>query len=197
MTTRDEYQTRLTEFLGERLARVRYMELGLTEGGPPWEPRWNEHGDHDSIDYGVELSFDSGLTRRLEWWHDFDWHTVTLWDGPFEGNDQTPRFDVSRASRWEPLLGDSIVHVETTAFAARLTEGGSVQTVPTGGAPDGDPWAPYVSALTFARGAQVWIATYECRERGSMHIQGADHISVFFDRDAARAHGVLPYANLE
>lgn len=194
MTERGAYLSRLAELLGERLTRVRYMELQVV-GNPEVEPQWNSYADHDTLDFGVELSFESGLVRRLEWCNAFDWHTVSQWDGPFEGASENPRFDVSRGSRWEPLVGRTVTRVETDGFTATLSRAGEVERSEFQSiGPVGD-WAPYAVALTFEGGAFVLIATYEFdgeRARGAL---GSDHVSVFFDDAAARAHGVIPFAN--
>lgn len=196
MTAREDYDRRLTELLGQRLTRVRYNELGFGETPEP-VPRWAWYSDHDSLDFGVELSFESGLVRTLEWCNAFDWFTVSLWDGPFGGGSENPRYDVSRGSRWEPLVGTRIVRVETAGFEARLSEAGTITREVLGASPSGGEWPPFVVALTFERPPKVWIATYEQLETGERGSMCADHISVFFDGAAARKWGVLPYANLE
>ena len=151
---------RCAAVVGEVLERVVYVELDY--GG---EPMWSYWPDFDSVDHGIELHMASGQTFSLFWddrvsFVDFG---MNLSAGRVPVVADTPRLDVTEASRWRSLVG-------------RAVSGCRVIWAPVDGAPEYRN--PQTIRLDFDSD-RVLVSAFETDD-GTTVQGGGDHVTIFF-----------------
>ena len=79
--TREEFESKCSALIGERVVHVFYYELKY-EG---LEQLWSEHQDFDSLDHGLDLVMESGSSFGITWGDEFFQYGISLHPQPLNG----------------------------------------------------------------------------------------------------------------
>jgi len=167
--TRNEFESNLQSLVGERIKAIQYYEVEYENG----EVLWNYDPRFDSLDYGLDLVMESGLTKGIIWGSEFCQYGISMVSQSLSLELRGGRkIDVSNTSRWKDIIGREIENVkiiwswekEVGLFKKKI-------------------YYPQDLILTFSGEKSVFISAMEIRE-GS-HFGMADNITVFFNKNDA------------
>ena len=181
-----EFEKRVKELVGHRIARVRYHEIDYHDanGKPLPDPMWSWCPDFDSLDHGLDFTMEDGTVFYLTWGAEFEQYGLTIQRDALHDVSAVRVWDVTGCSRWTPLLGQEITAAGT--FWSWISPGEN-------GAERSD--YPQDIQLTFESGERVFLSAYEVREDG-FRMGMMDNVTVFFDSTVAESHQVGPFAQL-
>lgn len=169
--------------VGHRIDTVRYHELLYTdaEGTLLPEPEWNWHPDFDSMEHAVELTMQDGAVFYLTWSSGFEQYNISVQSEPLHDVSAVRVWEVTKTSRWTPLLGQKIVAADSYWSWTSLFDGSQRIDYPQD------------IRLAFEDGTHVYVSAFEARPDGSRY-GGTDHVTVFFDDGVAKANRIGPFA---
>jgi hypothetical protein len=162
---------------GQRLSGVAYFEIGYDGSS---KPAWNRDPDFDSLDYGLELRFESGDVCWISWGNDFYTYALRIEINTHEDRGRMRVWEVSETSRWRSLVGQEITGAQI------YWDWQQVGSHPR-------QWGPQDLELTFQGGAVVFISALEIAP-GHDPFGHTNNVTVIFDEHVARRYPVGPFA---
>ena len=184
--TRKEHEKRVQELVGSTLAEVLYFEIDYHDeaGAPLTKPLWDWNGRFDSLDFGLELRTGEEDAFWISWGHEFFQYDIEVERNTQDDRSRMRMWNVSRESRWQPLLGKKITGVHTYWSWVEQTSGQGRERIQF----------PQDLAVSFETGATVYLSAFEIWQDGSSN-GFADNITVFFDEATAKEYGIGPPAS--
>jgi hypothetical protein len=171
-----EFEARVREIVGERVAGVQYRELDFGDGEPHWANR-----DFDSVDFGIELRTESGELFSIKW-EGTSFLGLIFYKGSLDSELVGGRegiWDVTQTSRWRDNVGRSITKSHVYWGHGETPDGVYVP-------------APDCISLEFDSGDTVHIQYGEYSE-DTRSLELGDNVTVFFDDATARLYRAGPY----
>lgn len=168
-----KYESLLSQLIGKRIKKVSYFEIDY--GEPTFEL-----SDHHSLDYGLQLETDNGENYYMIWdsqyfQYDLKFKKGTL-NQELNPDSKISCHDVSQSQYWSDRVGQKLNNIKSYW-----------SYVMTGEKPD-KKYYPQDIELSFDNGLNVIVSAIEIRPDGQINGM-ADHISVFFDSEAAIKYG--------
>ncbi len=165
--TREEFESKCSALIGERVVRVNYYELEY-EG---LEELWSEHQDFDSLDHGLDLVMESGSSFGITWGGEFFQYGISLHPLPLDGHVvKGARIqNVTASSRWLSYIGKPILTVDLQWSWVTISDH-----------PTEKIYYPQDMKLIFEGKKEIVLSALEMR--GGKALRFMDNITVFFHK---------------
>jgi hypothetical protein len=185
---RESIERRLNQLVGPRVEVVRYVEIRY-EGHP--EPMWRGP-DFDSLDYGLELDLDDGLTWSVIWKQAGANEALLVYPGTLVPTELKAEADTATwdaTSRWHER-GLMTLNAVTPVWT-RHRFGPAVDATGRRVADGGESDLCLLTCTLEGNDGREAILTLGERDPNGRFRYTADNVAVFFDRAEARDARVL------
>ncbi|MEM9997732.1 MAG: hypothetical protein AAF809_08525, partial [Bacteroidota bacterium] len=132
--------------------------------------------------HAVELTMEDGAVFCLTWNWEFEQYNISVQSEPLHDVNAVRVWEVTKTSRWTPLLGQKIVAADSYWSYWIVSSDGSQRVD-----------YPQDIRLTFEDGSRVYVSAFEAWRDGS-YFHAMDNVTVFFDDGVAKANFIGPFA---
>jgi hypothetical protein len=169
-----DFENLFRDLIGKKILRVRYYEIEYQDT----DNMWQYDTRFDSLDFGFDLLCENDFLFPISWGSEFYQYGISPDQANLPTSNGYRSIDVSKTSRWIDFLKVKIADVRIVW--SWVEESGWVQR---------KVYYPQDLILRFDNNRDIFISALQI-ETDDSFVGMTDNITVFFDRDIAKAFKV-------